>query len=38
MNTTPTTQITTPTAIRIMAVVRFDDWLLDPVAELIISS
>src|SRR5262245_38151537 len=38
MNTMPTTQMTTPAAIRIRAVVRFDDWLLDPVAELIDSS
>src|SRR5215469_12202393 len=36
MNTIPTTQMTTPTAIRIMAVVRLDDWLLDPVAELML--
>src|SRR5258708_16264136 len=36
MNTPPTMQMTTPTAIRIMAVVRFDDCLLDPVAELML--
>jgi hypothetical protein len=36
MNTMPTTQMTTPAAIRIMAVVRSDDCLLDPVAELMI--
>jgi hypothetical protein len=36
INTMPATRITTPTAIRIMAVVRGDGWLLDPVAELMI--
>src|SRR5215470_1330555 len=36
MNTIPTTQMTTPNAIRIKAVVRFDDCLLDPVAEVML--
>jgi hypothetical protein len=38
MNATPATQMTNPTATRIMAVVRSDDWLLDPLAELTLSS